>query len=356
MNRQKTRRVMVGNVPVGGGAPVSIQSMTNTDTRDAAATSAQIARLAEAGCEIVRCAVPDMRAAEALDEIVKRSPIPVAADIHFDHRLALRAAEAGVAKIRINPGNIGSIERIKLIVESCKAKDVAIRIGVNGGSLERELLAKYGGPSAEGMVESALRQAEILEDLGFYDIIVSLKSSSVSETVRANLLFAEASDIPLHIGVTEAGTLRAGTIKSAAGIGGMLALGVGETLRVSLTDDPVREIELGLEILRALGIRKDRPEVISCPTCGRTEVDIIGLAQEVERQLAGFEGYIKVAVMGCAVNGPGEAREADIGIAGGAGDAVLFVKGEILKKLSGDNLAGQLMEEIRGRFGSGFVV
>ena len=355
MFSRKTRTITVGNVKIGGGAPVSIQSMTNTDTRDVEATLGQITRLRDAGCEIVRLAVPDMEAAEALDRIVRGAPLPVVADIHFDYRLALRAVKAGVAKIRINPGNIGDEGRVRAVAQSCREAGVPIRIGVNGGSLSRDILAKFGAPTPEAMVESALLQAKMLEDAGFFDIAVSLKSSSVRDTVAANVSFAKLSDIPLHVGVTETGTARMGLIKSAAGIGGLLALGVGETMRVSLTSDPVEEIAAARDILAAVGLRRDRPELISCPTCGRCRIDLIPLANEVEQKLKDFNGYIKVAVMGCAVNGPGEAREADIGIAGGDGDAVLFIKGEIVRKLPRDQIVSGLMDEIRKQYPGKFT-
>ena len=345
---RKTRLIKVGGVPIGGSAPVAVQSMTNTDTRDALSTLAQIGRLAKAGCEIVRCAVPDDAAAKALRAICASSPIPVVADIHFDHRLALAALKAGVSALRINPGNIGSEEAVDAVARAAKEKGAPIRVGVNSGSVEKELLARFGGPTPEAMVESALRHANMLEKCNFYDIKISLKSSSVTDTIAAYRLMAARTDYPLHIGVTEAGTLLRGAVKSSVGLGVLLAEGIGDTMRVSLTHDPVREIEVAYEILRALGLRSRGPEVISCPTCGRTEIDLIGLAEAVQERLSGVEENFSVAVMGCVVNGPGEAREADIGIAGGRGKGILFRKGEKLYSVTGgkDELLDALMKEI----------
>lgn len=340
------RVVNVGTVPVGGEHPVSIQSMTNTDTRDVGATVAQIRRLEAAGCEIIRVAVPDMEAAEAVSAIKKQIHIPLVCDIHFDYRLALECMKNGADKIRINPGNIGSKERVRQVVELAKSTQTPIRIGVNGGSLERELLQKYGGPTADALVESAMRHVEILDGLNFTDIIVSIKVSDVPTMLAAYRKFDRLTDIPTHIGVTEAGTLRGGLVKSAVGIGALLAEQIGNTMRVSLTADPVEEIRAAKDILRVLGLRKQGPELVSCPTCGRTQIDLIPIANEVERRLAKVEKNIKVAVMGCAVNGPGEAREADIGIAGGNGEGLIFRHGEILRKVPEAELIDALMQEI----------
>ena len=338
-----TRQIHVGGVPVGGGAPVSIQSMTNTPTSDAEATAAQILALEQAGCDIVRVAVPDMAAARAVGAIKARIHIPLVVDIHFDYKLALACVEQGCDKVRINPGNIGGEDHVKAVAEACKANGIPIRIGVNGGSLEKELLAKYGGITPEALVESALGHARLLEKYHFEDICVSLKSSHVPTAMAAYRLMAERADYPLHLGVTEAGTLEMGTVKSAVGIGGLLAMGVGDTFRVTLTADPVEEIRVAKEILRAVGLRKDEPELISCPTCGRTRIDLIPLAQEVEERLKSVHKPITVAVMGCAVNGPGEARCADVGIAGGCGEGLLFRRGEIVKKVPEEALVDELM-------------
>lgn len=343
----KTKQIKVGNVLIGGGAPIVIQSMTNTDTRDAKATLKQINELYNAGCQIARCAVPDMTAAHALGEICEKSPIPVVADIHFDYRLALESIEAGVQKVRINPGNIGSDDRVKAVVDAARAKNIPIRIGVNSGSVEKEILAKYGSPTPEALVESALYHAGLLEKFDFTDICLSMKSSSVPYTMKAYQLASEKTDYPLHLGVTEAGTEYMGTIKSAAGIGGLLALGIGDTIRVSLTDDPVKEIYAAKAILKAVGLNEDGVQVVSCPTCGRTRIDLIEIAKEVEQKVAGIKGKkLKVAVMGCAVNGPGEAREADLGIAGGDGVGLIFKKGEVIKKVPQAELVNALMDEI----------
>lgn len=343
----KTKQIKVGNVLIGGGAPIVIQSMTNTDTRDAKATLKQINELYDAGCQIARCAVPDMTAAHALGEICEKSPIPVVADIHFDYRLALESIAAGVQKVRINPGNIGSDDRVKAVVDAARAKNIPIRIGVNSGSVEKEILAKYGSPTPEALVESALYHASLLEKFDFTDICLSMKSSSVPYTMKAYQLASEKTDYPLHLGVTEAGTEYMGTIKSAAGIGGLLALGIGDTIRVSLTDDPVKEIYAAKAILKAVGLNEDGVQVVSCPTCGRTRIDLIEIAKEVEQKVAGIKGKkIKVAVMGCAVNGPGEAREADLGIAGGDGVGLIFKKGEVIKKVPQAELVNALMDEI----------
>lgn len=328
-----TKQIMVGGVPVGGGAPVTIQSMTNTRTDDVEATLAQIRALATAGCQIVRLAVPDMAAAKAIGAIKEQSPLPVVVDIHFDYKLALECIAAGADKVRINPGNIGDADRVKAVADACRLHNIPIRIGVNGGSLEKALLAKYGGVCPQAMVDSAFGHISLLNQFDFDDICVSLKSSSVPTTMQAYQLMSQTSDYPLHLGVTEAGTLRMGTIKSAMGIGGLLALGIGDTMRVTLTADPVEEIVAAKDILKAAGLRRDGPELIACPTCGRTRIDLIPLAQAVEERLKTVDKPITVAVMGCAVNGPGEASAADCGIAGGAGEGLLFCKGQVIKKV-----------------------
>ncbi len=343
---QKTKEVNIGGVKIGGGNPVAIQSMCNTDTRDVNATVEQIARLTDAGCEIIRVAVPDMEAARAVREIKKRISIPLVVDIHFDYRLALECMKNGADKVRINPGNIGDKSRVKQVVEMAKAGGIPIRIGVNGGSLEKRLLQKYGGVTADALVESAAGHIAILKDLNFDDIVVSIKVSDVPTTIEAYRKFSKASNIPLHIGVTEAGTLRAGTIKSAIGIGTLLSEGIGDTIRVSLTADPVEEIYAAKEILRILNLRKTGAQIVSCPTCGRTRIDLIDIASEVERRAANIDKPVKIAVMGCAVNGPGEAREADIGIAGGDGVGLIFKKGEIIRKVSEEKIVDELMKEV----------
>ncbi|MCE5272760.1 flavodoxin-dependent (E)-4-hydroxy-3-methylbut-2-enyl-diphosphate synthase [bacterium] len=344
--RRQTRSVKVGPLRIGSAHPVLVQSMTNTDTRDVAATLAQIEALQRAGCELVRLAVPDSGAAAALGEIVKASPLPVAADIHFDHRLALAALEAGVAKLRLNPGNIGSAERVRAVAREASARKVPIRIGVNAGSLEKSLLEIHGGPTAAALAESALGHCSLLEDCGFCDIVVSLKASDVPTTVRANRIFAAQRDYPVHLGVTEAGTRLRGAVLSAAGLGILLAEGIGDTLRVSLTADPVEEIGVAWRILTALGLRKRGVEIVSCPTCGRTEIDLIGMAEEVERRLAAVDKPLTVAVMGCVVNGPGEARQADFGIAGGRGSGLVFRRGEIVAKVKESELVDTLVRLI----------
>ncbi|MBB6715093.1 flavodoxin-dependent (E)-4-hydroxy-3-methylbut-2-enyl-diphosphate synthase [Clostridium gasigenes] len=346
MERKQTRKVKVGNKFLGGDSPVSIQSMTNTDTRDPKKTLDQINELYNAGCEIIRCAVPDMEAAEALKEICEKSPIPVVADIHFDYRLALESIKNGVSAIRINPGNIGSVERVKLVVEAAKEKGLPIRIGVNSGSLERDILARDGKPTAKGLVESALRHVKILEELEFFDIVISIKSSNVKTMIDAYRLMSESCDYPLHLGVTESGTTFRGTIKSSIGIGTLLAEGIGDTIRVSLTSDPIEEIKVAKEMLIALELRESGMQFISCPTCGRTQINLIKIAEEVERRLENCNKNIKVAVMGCIVNGPGEAREADIGIAGGNGEGIIFKKGKLIRKVKEENLVEALLEEI----------
>ena len=337
-----TKQIMVGGVPIGGGAPVTIQSMTNTRTDDVEATLHQIRTLAAAGCEIVRAAVPDMAAAKAVGKIKEGSPIPVVVDIHFDYKLALEAIAAGADKVRINPGNIGGADHVKAVAQACARRGVPIRIGVNGGSLEKPLLAKYGGVCPEAMVESAFGHIRLLNQFDFDDICVSLKSSSVPMTMKAYQLMSQASDYPLHIGVTEAGTVRMGTLKSAVGIGGLLALGIGDTMRVSLSADPVEEVYAAKEILKAAGVRKEGAELVSCPTCGRTRIDLIALANEVEERLKTVDKPITVAVMGCVVNGPGEASAADCGIAGGVGEGLLFKKGQIVKKVPQEQLVDEL--------------
>ncbi|MBP3929582.1 MAG: flavodoxin-dependent (E)-4-hydroxy-3-methylbut-2-enyl-diphosphate synthase [Peptostreptococcaceae bacterium] len=344
--RRMCREVSVGNVKIGGNNPISIQSMTNTDTRDAKATIAQIKRLEDVGCEIVRVAVPDMEAAKNIGEIKRNVNIPVIADIHFDYRLALEAIEQGVDGVRINPGNIGDIERVKLIVNKCKERNLKIRIGVNGGSLEKELLEKYGSATPEALVESALNHVKILEDLDFYNIVISLKSSDIYKTLDAYELISKKVDYPLHIGITESGSIKRGTIKSSIGVGALLLKGIGDTMRISLTGDPTEEVLVGKEILRSLDLLNDRIKVISCPTCGRCNIDLISVVNEVEEKINHMEKDITVAIMGCAVNGPGEAKEADIGIAGGKGEGLLFKKGEIVRKIKGNNLVEELLEEI----------
>ena len=337
-----TKQIKVGNVLVGGGAPVSIQSMTNTRTDDVEATLRQIRELAAAGCEIIRVAVPDMAAAKAVGKIKEQCPLPLVVDIHFDYKLALEAIAAGADKVRINPGNIGSEDRVKAVADACRQKNIPIRIGVNGGSLEKPLLAKYGGVCPEAMVESAFGHIRLLNKFDFDDICVSLKSSSVPMTMKAYQIMSLESNYPLHIGVTEAGTVRMGTLKSAVGIGGLLALGIGDTMRVSLSADPVEEVYAARDILKAAGIRKEGAELVSCPTCGRTRIDLISLAREVEERLKAVDKPITVAVMGCVVNGPGEASAADCGIAGGVGEGLLFKKGQIIKKVPQDQLVDEL--------------
>lgn len=344
--KPQTRQLHVGSVPVGGGAPCSVQSMCSTDTRDIDATVGQIIALADAGCEIVRCAVPDADAADALTTIKGKSPIPVIADIHFDYKLALRVLEGGIDGLRLNPGNIGEHWKVAEVVKSAAERNVPIRIGVNAGSLEKSLLEKYGHPTAEAMVESALGHIRILEDLKYQEIKISLKASDVPKTVAAYRLLSQQVNYPLHIGITEAGTIFSGTIKSSVGLGILLADGIGDTLRVSLTGNPVDEVRVGYEILKTLGLRQRGVNFVSCPTCGRCQLDLIKVAEEVERRLQKVTKQITVAVMGCAVNGPGEAREADVGIAGGKGEGLIFRKGEIVRKVSEAELADALLEEI----------
>ncbi len=344
--RKPTKEISVGKVRVGGGAPCSVQSMCSTDTRDEAATLAQIARLEQAGCEIVRCAVPDRDAADALARIKAASPLPVIADIHFDYRLALHVLAAGIDGLRLNPGNIGERWKVEEVVRAARERLVPIRIGVNAGSLEKELLERYGHPTAEAMVESALGHVRILEDLGYDQIKISLKASDVPKTVEAYRLLAGTVDYPLHIGITEAGTTFSGTIKSAVGLGILLNDGIGDTLRVSLTGDPVDEVRVGFEILKSLGLRKKGINFVSCPTCGRCQINLIRVAEEVEARLRDLDATYTVAVMGCVVNGPGEAREADFGIAGGRGEGLLFRHGEVVRKVAEANLADALVEEV----------
>ncbi|NLZ48198.1 MAG: flavodoxin-dependent (E)-4-hydroxy-3-methylbut-2-enyl-diphosphate synthase [Clostridiales bacterium] len=346
MERRKTRKIKVGNIFIGGDAPITVQSMTNTDTRNIETTVDQIKRLQIAGCDIIRCAVPDEEASEALKKITKQINIPLVADIHFDYRLAINAINSGVSALRINPGNIGNMERVKLVAEHALDKGIPIRIGVNSGSLEKELLSKYGKVCPEALVESALRHVDILEKVNFHDIVISIKSSDVLQMIESYRLISKQVEYPLHIGVTEAGTTWRGTIKSSVGIGTLLAEGIGDTIRVSLTDDPLEEVRVGKEILKSLGIIKQGITFVSCPTCGRTQINLIELAHTIEEKLKDLDKDIKVAIMGCVVNGPGEAREADIGIAGGNGEGLIFRKGEIIRKVKEDQLVEALMEEI----------
>ena len=341
-----TRQILVGGIPIGGGAPVVIQSMLNTKTTDVEGSLAQIRALASAGCQIARLAVPNMEAARTFADICKESPLPLVADIHFDYKLAIAAAEGGASKIRINPGNIGGEDRVKAVVDVCKDRNIPIRIGVNGGSLDKALLEKYGHPTAEALVESAFQHLELLEKYGFYNTCVSMKSSTVPTMVAAARLFREKCDYPIHIGVTETGPVRMGLMKSAMGIGALLLDGIGDTIRVSLTDDPVEEVYAAKDILKAAGLRKEGVNIISCPTCGRTRIDLIGLVNQVDAALKDCQKPITVAVMGCIVNGPGEAREADIGIAGGDGFGMIFEKGVQVDKLPYDALLPALLERI----------
>ena len=346
MEKRLTKEVHIGNRVIGGNNPILIQSMTNTKTEDVAATVAQIQKLTKAGCDIIRCAVPTMEAAKALAEIKKQVEIPIVADIHFDYKLAIAAMENGADKIRINPGNIGSIDRVKAVVDVAKERNIPIRVGVNSGSLEKNLVEKYGGVTAEGIVESALDKVKIIEDMGYDNLVVSIKSSDVMMCVKAHELIADKTNHPLHVGITEAGTIISGNIKSSIGLGLILGQGIGDTIRVSLTGDPVEEIKSAKLILRTLGLRKGGIEVVSCPTCGRTQIDLIGLANKVETMVAEFPLDIKVAVMGCVVNGPGEAKEADLGVAGGIGEGLIIKKGEIFKKVPEDQLLDALRYEL----------
>lgn len=346
IKRKMTRQISIGDVKIGGGAPISVQSMTNTKTTDTNATVAQIKALVDAGCDIVRVAVPDMSAAENIYNIKSQVDVPLVADIHFDYRLALKAIEQGIDALRINPGNIGDEERVKAVVEAAKIRNIPIRIGVNAGSLDKKLLAKYGKVTAEALVESALEHIRILEKLNFYDIKISLKAHDVPLTLDAYRLMSETVDYPLHLGITEAGTVNTGIIKSAVGIGALLAEGIGDTFRISLTGDPVNEVKVANEILKALGLKEYGPTLISCPTCGRCNIDLPSIAEKVEQRLSGITKPIKVAVMGCVVNGPGEARDADIGIAGGKGKGLVFRKGEVINKVPEDKLVDALFEEL----------
>ncbi len=346
MNRKKTRQIHIGSVAVGGGAPISVQSMTNTKTADTEATVSQIRALAAAGCDIVRLAVPDMEAAENLGNIIRQVHVPLVADIHFDHRLAIEAIRQGVAALRLNPGNIGGKEKVQAVVREAKERGIPIRIGVNAGSLDRKLLGKYGKVTAEALVESAMEHVRILEELEFRDLKISLKAHDVPLTLEAYRLMSKTVDYPLHLGITEAGTANTGVIKSAVGIGALLAEGIGDTIRISLTGDPVAEVKVANEILKSLGLKEYGPTLIACPTCGRTSIDLPSIAARVEKKLEGIREPIEVAVMGCVVNGPGEARTADVGIAGGKGEGLVFRKGEILRKVPEDRLVEELFREI----------
>lgn len=346
MYRDNTKVINIGQCAIGGGNPVAIQSMTNTKTEDVEATVSQILRLEEAGCDIIRCAVPTMEAAKALSKIKERIHIPLVADIHFDYKLAIAAIENGADKIRINPGNIGSEERVKAVVDAAKERNIPIRVGVNSGSLEKEIIEEYGKVTAEGLVKSALNKVHMIEKMGYDNLVISIKSSDVLMCIRAHELIAKETDYPLHVGITESGTIMSGNIKSAIGLGNILYQGIGDTIRVSLTGDPVEEVRSAKLILRTLGLRKGGVTVVSCPTCGRTQIDLIGLAGKVENLVKDMDLDIKVAVMGCVVNGPGEAREADIGIAGGKGEGLLIKKGEIIKKVPENELLGALKEEL----------
>jgi (E)-4-hydroxy-3-methylbut-2-enyl-diphosphate synthase len=345
--RRKSRQVMVGGIPVGGNAPVSVQTMTKTKTSDIAATVDQVRRCEEAGVDIVRITINDKHAAEAIGEIVKQVNVPIVADIHFNHIFALKAIEAGVAKVRINPGNIGSRDRIEQVLSKAKERQVPIRIGVNSGSLEKDILEKYGYPTPEALFESAMRHAGIAEECGFDDIIISVKSTDVRLMIEAYRMLAERTDYPLHLGVTEAGTPRVGTIKSAVGIGTLLAEGIGDTIRVSLTDEPEKEVEVGKEILRSLGLAQRTVEIIACPTCGRLEVDLFSITNQLEEAVKGIKKPVKVALLGCVVNGPGEASEADIGIAAGKGVAILYRKGEVVRRIKEEEIVSAVLEEIQ---------
>jgi (E)-4-hydroxy-3-methylbut-2-enyl-diphosphate synthase len=347
IKRRKSRKVLVGGVPVGGDSPITVQTMTKTKTADVEATVRQIKEAEEAGCDIIRVTVNDKEAAEAIKEIVRRSNIPIVADIHFNHIFALKAIEAGVSKVRINPGNIGSEERIKEVLTKAKERKIPIRIGVNSGSLEEEILEKHGYPTAEALYESAMKHVKICEKYGFEDIVISVKSTDVRLMIEAYRMIAERTDYPLHLGVTEAGTTRVGTIKSAVGIGTLLAEGIGDTIRVSLTDDPVKEVEVGKEILRSLGLATRNVEIIACPTCGRLEVDLFSITNKLEEAVKDIKKPVKVALLGCVVNGPGEASEADIGIAAGKGVAILYRKGEVVRRLKEEEIVDVLLEEIR---------
>jgi (E)-4-hydroxy-3-methylbut-2-enyl-diphosphate synthase len=347
IKRKKTRQIAVGKVKIGGGAPIAVQSMTNTPTQDIAATVSQIKRLQEAGCEIVRVAIPDQEAAAAIAAIKAQIGIPLIADIHFNYRLAIAAAKSGADGLRLNPGNIGGVQKVKAVVECAKDHDIPIRIGVNSGSLEKDLIKKYNGVTPAGMVESGLRHVDFLRSLDFHQIKISLKASDVRRTVAAYRLLSAKTDLPLHVGVTEAGALYPGIVKSALGIGILLSEGIGDTIRVSLTRDPVEEVRVGFEILKALGIRQRGPEIIACPTCGRCNIDLFDIVERVEKALMTTAEPLKIAIMGCVVNGPGEAKEVDIGIAGGDGTGVLFRKGKVVKKFAQDKLVDVLLNEVR---------
>ncbi len=344
--RKKTRKIYYGSVGVGGDSPITVQSMTNTDTRDVHKTINQIKELEKVNCDIIRVAVPDPEAADAVKDIKKSINIPLIADIHFDYRLALQSVKNGVDGLRINPGNIGSIDKVKEVVKACKDRKIPIRIGVNSGSISKEYLEKFGGVNVNSMVESALEHINILRDMDYHDMVISLKATDIYTTLNAYKSISEIVDYPLHIGITEAGTQWAGTIKSSIGIGSILLMGIGDTIRVSLTGEPVEEVKVGKQILRSIGMLRDKIEIISCPTCGRTEIDLISLAKEVEKKVENIHRPIKVAIMGCVVNGPGEAREADLGIAGGKGNGIIFKKGKVLKKVKEDKLIDELMQEI----------
>ena len=345
-SRRSSKEVKIGNVWIGGSHPIAIQSMTNTKTEDVEATVKQILALEAAGCEIIRCAAPTMEAAQAFKEIKKQIHIPLVADIHFDYRLAIAAMESGADKVRINPGNIGSAEKIKAVVDVARERNIPLRVGVNSGSLEKHLIEKYGGVTAEGLVESALHQAELIEDMGYDNLVISIKSSDVLMCVKAHELIADKTNYPLHVGITESGTVTSGNIKSSIGLSLILGQGIGDTVRVSLTADPVEEIASAKQILKTLGLRKGGIEVVSCPTCGRTRIDLIGLAKQVEELVKQYPLDIKVAVMGCVVNGPGEAREADLGVAGGIGEGLIIKKGEILRKVKEEELLSELKSEL----------
>ncbi|CAG7840721.1 4-hydroxy-3-methylbut-2-en-1-yl diphosphate synthase [Clostridium novyi B str. ATCC 27606] len=346
MIRKKTKKIKIGNIYIGGDSPITVQSMNNTDTRDIKATIKQINDLQHAGCDITRCAVLDMNAAEALKEITRAVNIPVVADIHFDYKLALKSIENGISALRINPGNIGNIEKVRAVAKAAQERNIPIRIGVNSGSLEKELLEKYNGVCPEALVESALKHVRILEDINFDDIVISLKSSNVNQMIESYRIISRKVNYPLHIGVTESGTIWRGTIKSSVGIGTLISEGIGDTIRVSLTGDPIEEIKVGKEILKATGHIKEGIEFVSCPTCGRTQIDLIKLANEVEEKLSNINKNIKIAIMGCIVNGPGEAKEADLGIAGGNGEGLIFKKGKILRKVKEENLIYELVKEV----------
>ena len=344
--RRKTRKVKIGDIFIGGDAPISVQSMTNTDTRNTEVTIAQIKELEKVGCDIVRIAVPDIIAAKNISNIKKGVSIPMVADIHFDYRLALEAIKQGIDAIRINPGNIGNEDRTRQVVEACKKNNIPIRIGVNGGSLEKEILEKYNGPTTEAMVESAMKHIKILENLDFYDIVISLKNSDIRKSVKAYRLMSEKVDYPLHLGITESGGIKKGTIKSSIGVGSLLVDGIGDTIRISLTGDPTEEVKVGKEILRSIGLLNDKIKIVSCPTCGRCQINLIELANQVENKIEHIKKDITVAIMGCAVNGPGEAREADLGIAGGTGIGLLFKNGEIIRRVPQENIVDELINEI----------